>query len=312
MSRPENLDGTWRDGLGEKVCGKIEEAVEQLAADENYEVNGCRLAETVGHLAAIEQHAIALVELVGRLSPVGKAAMFEAGIHRGVDTGRYELGSIAPRLAEIANSAGAGADRLVNMHSPILEDGQGTGSAMGRDSDLRALRADHDRTTNLPPFRSPKDKFAVAVVKALIGAGFESEARGSAKALERILDSIWKAFRSGNPPNWTKVVKARGQIAEWVAADRKIKALWRSVVEKRNAALRNQGSCPPEESASYVVAPDHRGDRNVDVESEGRGESPRAQRKHPQQMADAGPRPEVLQAGPVGLLPRRGLGRVAR
>jgi hypothetical protein len=274
----EGLKTGWRTGLDREVCAKVEKVVDQLGADEDYEIHGCRLAETVHNLAAIQQHAAALVEIIGRLSSVGTAAMFEAGIHRGADTGRYELGSIAPRLAEIANSAGAGADRLVNMHSPLPEDGQGTGSAIGRDSDLRAIRADHDRTTNLPPFRSPKDKFAVAVVKALIDAGFDYEARGAAKALERKLDSIWNGFRSGDPPSWAKVVKARRQIAAWVAADRKIKALWESVVEKRNATLRNQGSCPRDESASYVVALDHRGDRNVDVESKGGGEPIRAQR----------------------------------
>ena len=243
MNRKEiSLSTSWRDDLNEECRARVEKAVEQLAADERYEaLEGRRLGDTLGHLDELRQRAIDFIATVDKLSPVGMAAMNDAGERRRVYTGRHKLWDLQNQLREVAMSAEEGAQLLIHMHSTWPESGQGTGSAMGRDSDLRAIRVDHDQHTDLPPFRSPKDKFAVQVISVLIRAGFDPRLRGATKILEKRLEEIWLEFRNDRPPNWTRVIKARHAIAVWVARKLAAEAVWKPVVEKRNATLRKTG-----------------------------------------------------------------------
>lgn len=276
------------------IADLIQAAVKQLEADEFYErCGGNTVAETLRHLKDIKRYAEALRATIDALSPVAKAAMFEAGVRRGRETGRYELAGLADQLVEFAESAGSSIDRIVEMHSSWSESGQGTGSAMGRDSDLRAIRADHDRQSDLPPFRSPKDKFAVAIVKALIRHGFDPSARGAARELQGNLDRLWSEHRNGPAPNWTRVVKARHAIGRIVERDRAAERVWRKVQAKRNATSRNDLRCPPKESRSYVVAADHSGENDVYGASEGCRESAGPERQHSEQVAYPRARPAL-------------------
>lgn len=234
----------WDDGLGDECRREIEQAAEQLLHDELYEEDtDWTVAQTMQNLLGIEQHAEAFIALVKELSPVGQAAMFEAGENRRIYTGRYELSDLSKMLKEIAVSANQAADILKEMHSPTADIGQGSGSAMGRDSDLRAIRVDHDYTSKLPPFRSPKDKFAVKVIQAVIRDGFDPSERGAKRNLTNRLDAVWRGFREDDPPNWDRVVKERKYIAEWVARQLAAKRVWQAVHE-RNASSKNSRRRP--------------------------------------------------------------------
>jgi len=286
----------WNDGLSWDCSAAIEQAAEQWARDEEYEDDeeGHTVAETIGDLRNLERLAEALIALVGQLSPVGKAAMFEAGERRRtysrdprrgfkqVYTGRYALSSLSDKLEEIALSANQAADQLHEMHSPTAElEGQGAGSAMGRDSDLRAITIDHDRNAGLPPFRSPKDKFAVRTIKALVRDGFDPKMVGARRALRERLDAVWVHFAKSDPPNWDRVIKQRDRISAWVGRELDAERIWKEV-QARNGSSKNSGRCPPGQRASYVVAPDQPGDSHVDVESEGRRRPHGPECEHPQ------------------------------
>jgi hypothetical protein len=155
---------------------------------------------------------------------------------------------------------------------------------MGRDSDLRAIRVDHGvRNSKLPPFRSPKDKFAVRVVKAIIRAGFDPAARGAGVELERRLNRIWRGLSADQPPpNWDRVIKARHAIAEWVKQELRSEKPWKNVLRKRNASLRRRRRCTLKESPSYVVAPNQTGDCDVDLEGKRSSDPAGSEREHSQ------------------------------
>ena len=70
----------------------------QLIADEQYERKFGRVSETVATLNAIFESGTNLIELIMRLSPVGTAAMFEAGLQRDVKTGTHELQALSIAL----------------------------------------------------------------------------------------------------------------------------------------------------------------------------------------------------------------------
>ena len=272
----------WTEGLGEGCRKTIGEAIEQLDYDERYEEgDSWTVAQTIESLRDLERHSEAFVALVEGLSPVGQAAMFEAGENRRIYTGRYELSDLSKKLEEIAVSANRAADILKEMHSPTADVGQGSGSAMGRDSDLRAIRVDHDYDTDLSPFRSPKDKFAVRVIAAIIGEGFDPSAPRASRSLTDCLDAIWRNFREGSPPNWSRVVKERKRIAAWVDRQREAKRVWKAA-QSRNGSSGKRRRCPPGESPSYVVAPDQTGDCDVDLEGKRRSDPAGSEREHSQ------------------------------
>lgn len=269
-----------RRGRRGELEATITRAIDQLAADEFYESErGYKLIDTVNQLRDVRRQAEELIATLGQLSPIGMAAMHDVGLRRGEDTGRHGLAEWRKDFAKIASIADSAADELIQMHSPLPDKGQGAGSAMGRDSDLRAIRADHGlRTSRLPPFRSPKDKFAVAIVKAIIRNGFDPAARGASAELTRRLNSIWRRFEGGRPPNWDRVVKARHAISELVDRELESEKVWKKVVQKRNATSRRTRRCILKESESYVVNPDHSGGSDAHSKSGGSGQPTRAKR----------------------------------
>lgn len=243
----------WRAGLLPATIAKIEEAIDGLHANHAYEQTGVTVRETLASLQDIAEHAGRLVAAINALSRVGCAAMFEAGMRRRADTGRYELRPLARRLVHVELSAREGAARLLREHEEFSDGGQGSGSALGRDSDLRAVRAAHDRKSSLPPLRSPKDKFAFAVVKALIRnqPDFDFAAHGAAKSLREFLSDVWLEVRhdvrKAYSPSWNAVVRARSSIAELVENERKSGKIWRAVHARRNVSSSNLRRSPPEE-----------------------------------------------------------------
>lgn len=243
----------WRAGLLPVTIAKIDEAIDALHANHAYEQTSATARETLASLEEIADHAGQLVAAINALSRVGCAAMFEAGMRRRADTGRHELRPLARRLVHVELSAREGAARLLREHEPFSDGGQGSGSALGRDSDLRAVRAAHDRKSSLPPLRSPKDKFAFAVVKALMRhePDLNFMARGAAKSLREFLSDVWidvrHDVRKAYPPNWDTVIRARTSIAELVENDRKYEKIWRTVQARRNASSSNSRRSPPKE-----------------------------------------------------------------
>jgi hypothetical protein len=277
-----SVEADWREGLSEPLLEAIERAIKQFHADEAYEADHGKLADTIGHLQAIGEHGAALLAAIAAISPVGMAAIHEEGMRRGILTGRYELGDISQGLKDIPEIAPAAAELLLTMHSPLPDEGQGAGSAVGRDSDLRAIKAEHDRWTSFA-FRSPKDKLGVAVVKAVLrhDRGFDHRARGSARKLERFLERVWNEIRADELANWKRVVSARAAIAELVERSLRSEAIWKRVVANGNASSRKQERRQRAISTSYSIALGQPGGTDVDVESEGGGQPAGAQRQHP-------------------------------
>jgi hypothetical protein len=152
-----------------------------------------------------------------KLSPVGVAAMYEAGIRRGVDTGRYVIYRPDAPLRELAASASAAGSELRNMYSPTAESaGQGSGSSFGRVSDLEVLTADYGRRIFLRPFRSPKDKLGFALISAVARYGHPlTRVRQLNRiAASRFLDAVWISSGFGDLPSWATILTARQRIAD--------------------------------------------------------------------------------------------------
>ena len=201
--------GDWREALSELPIRKIERAISQFHADERYEREHGKLSETLHRLKQIEAHSRGLMEAITDLSPVGSAAVHDAGMKRGIVSGRYELGGIVRRLVEIPELASAAVEILLAMHSPLPdeEQGQGTGSAIGRDFDLRAIKAEHDRSGISFEFRSPEGKLGVAVIKTYLRhqPAFNVSERGAGRALDMFLRRVWEDVRPGRPTNWKRL-----------------------------------------------------------------------------------------------------------
>jgi hypothetical protein len=158
-------------------------------------------------------------------------------MRRRIVTGRYELGAIARKLEGLPGIPAAAAELLRAMHSPLPDQGQGAGSAMGRDSDFRAIKVEHDRRAPFD-FRSPKDKFGVAVLKAFLrhSRDFHISARGAGKTLDRLLNRIRDEMRPGAPTSWKRIVHSRRAIAELVRRSLSAERTWRRAVAKGNAS----------------------------------------------------------------------------
>ena len=235
MSAAAPQDGEWRTGLQPEVIAEIEGVIEKFEYLKAYEAQSDTVRGTLEKLGQIVFHCEALIQLFSiaeekdlassaeqerrrrlRLSNVGKSAMFDAGFPKGLETGRYELADLAKVLENVLANAAQAVEILGTLHSPTADNGQGAGSSQGRDSDMRAVRADHGLTTRTLSFSSPKDKLGVAVVAALARNGFDCGRYRAREYLKGLLRSIWRSIRPGErPANWDRVVSQRKLIAEW-------------------------------------------------------------------------------------------------
>lgn len=207
----------WRSGLSEGLLKEIDAALDQLADDIEYESRSPKVRTTLAQLEGLSDEAARLIQLIGRLSPMAIAAVFEANSIMSARTGisdlfgDEELRALQAQLERLLSVADAGRERLANLHSPDHDTtGQGAGSARGRESDLRAAPPD---PPNLRGLRSPKDKFAVAVLTALARHRdqISLEDDRSPKAITRFLNEIWES--SGRPPtSWKRAIDQRDVI----------------------------------------------------------------------------------------------------
>jgi hypothetical protein len=229
--------GDWRGELPTDMVKAIERAIEQFRADETYELRHGKLAETIRCLEDLASHSRALREAIASLSPVALAAIHEEGMRRRITIGRYELADLAGAAMHLPEIAAAAAVLLESMHSPLPDEGQGAGSAIGRDSDLRAIRAELGSRGNFE-FRSPKDKLGVAVLKAYMrhSPNFDVTRRGSAKFLEAFLERIWGEVEPDHKANWRRVIHARNDIASLVQRSLKAASAWRLATGKVNSS----------------------------------------------------------------------------
>ena len=152
------------------------------------------------------------------------AAIFESGERFRLNserpsfrfTGRFELKKIIGLLTPFISSAEFAPNLLLDMHSPTGDVGQGSGSAQGRDSDLRVLRAGEECST-LPPFRSPKDRFAISVIKALIADSRASEHTIPTQSdMAATLKLIWLAHFRAEVPNFERALRATSALTREV------------------------------------------------------------------------------------------------
>lgn len=226
----------WRANLPNPLIIAIEEAIARFRANDDYELRSSKLADTIDHLNALASQSEALILLIGSLSPVAMAAIHEEGLKRRITAGRYELQDVASALKDMPYIARSAAIELHEMHSPLPDEGQGSGSAMGRDSDLRAIEADHEQKPGFH-FRSPKDKLAVAVIKAYLRyqRQFDVNKRGAASALGALLHALWADIRPGEVTNWKRVTHSRFEIAHLVEQEIAAEALWIGSGENGNA-----------------------------------------------------------------------------
>jgi hypothetical protein len=293
MKRPNISE--WRAGLPEPLITRIEHAIDQFRADERYEEDHESLSETLRRLKRIEDHSRELINAIDGLTPVGKAAIHDAAMHRGDRIGRSDLRRIAEQIALLPRTASKAGECLLAMHSPMPDEehGQGAGSAIGRDSDLRAIKAEHDRRDFHFAFRSPKDKFGVTLLRAYLRhqQGFDVTERGAARRLEEFLSQVWRDVCPDRQASWKRLLSARRAIAKLVASDLATEMVWRAVQLKRNASSPEFGRSPPEDTPSYAVPPDHPGGIDVNFESEGRSGPAGAEPEHAEQMAYPGARP---------------------
>ncbi|HEY0113056.1 MAG TPA: hypothetical protein VGB59_07860 [Allosphingosinicella sp.] len=228
----------WLSGLPAELAQRIQEAIKQFEADERYEKSHGKLAGTIRRLGLIEEHCRPLIAAIHGLSPVGMASIHEEGAKRGFEIGRHELEKMVNGLESLAEIALLGADRLLSMHSPLPDEGQGAGSAIGRDSDLRAVKAQQDWQEFHFEFRSPKDKFGLRVLKAYLRhfSDFDVSARGAGRAIDTFLREAWNEVCPGHSTDWKRVVRARHAVAARMAPSLAGEKVWRRTQEERNAS----------------------------------------------------------------------------
>jgi hypothetical protein len=176
-----------------------------------------------------------------RLSVIGVAALFEASELHGFDFGRSNLALLSEQLTPLAEAAPTAAAFIANLHSPINETGQGTGSSFGRDPDLRILRVDHGQTSELPPFRHPKDKLGVAIIKALVRFGVIDDVlrRGAINETRQWLDAIWEEACPDPSASWDAVLRARGKIAALAREEIASEKVWDEIITHAKASSEN-------------------------------------------------------------------------
>ena len=245
----------WRAGLSRKLVRQITAAVEQAQADAAYE-KLWPLKQALGALRMIDELATPLLQAVRSLSPVAAASIWEVSkrteIKRDLELlaiwegaprrrrafGRSELRVVTDHLEVLAQLAGKAAETLEAMHSPSPDQGQGSRSAIGRDSDLRAIPAGYDTSGELPPSRSPRDKFAVSVIRALVSNNHPvvlTNYLGQRRDLETLLTDIWVQSGLGLKPNWKTISEDRRKIIEWAVDDFERFKQRKPTLEKRRA-----------------------------------------------------------------------------
>jgi len=281
---PRPADVSWRDGREPELIWAIEAAIDQYRANMDYETNSPTVAATVDQLQELSIHCAKSAAVIKHLSVIGTAAVYDVGGRRGIELVRYELtgrgmtldhiaeagpdlspiaaaasgrklsgielgrhalSHLGKTLEQLSEIAGGAAETLRGKHSPSPDSGQGSGSATGRDSDLRAVKSDLGGFTDRV-FQSPRDKLGVAVIKALFyhDRKFDSRARGSAAALKSFLNKVWAELTPNGSTNWGPVVRARHEISAWVDRKLESEARRKSVIAKRNITSRKKQKMP--------------------------------------------------------------------
>lgn len=249
---------SWQHRYTREVVSAFGDVLNQLLVDLLYEHQAPRLAQSVTALRSASAHAQALHSALRGLSPVARAAIYELHYTRRPRFTRSDLDRLLVALGGLAPLLSAAAEYVADAHLPLPEDGQGSGSVAGRDSDLRAVSL----TVGHETFRSPKDKFAVRVIEALcrLDYGDQVTGKGQRGSLTLLLDELWtefwkhvarlahdssdsyfavvdpNAYRQSitdlssvksvtyKHPSWRRVVGARHKIAEHVARSKQIRS----------------------------------------------------------------------------------------
>lgn len=226
---------SWREGASAELQAAVEEAMSRLAADEQYERDAPKVCETLDSLDRVANVAWEFATILDQLSTVANSALFAASkqprdnVHLG---GR--LVAPVPDLAKVRIDEAIKLSVSISRCSEIaqgfvavrhMSDGpkeQGGWSSRGKEPDLRAI--DYSEDFSGVPFRSPKDKYAVRVIEALIRASHPagtSNVRNSRALLEAYLDSTWAEMGRNTAVSWTRVIKTRRLIARKLELDRR-------------------------------------------------------------------------------------------
>ena len=217
-------ENDWREGLVPEVVLQIEGAIQQYDADVAYEQEAQSVLSSIRLLQVLSECAEGFERSIDCLSPVAQAILFDVNNSLKADApGDLEaisilerlslrnLATVASRLSRVAAEA---QERIPELHSPGSDiEGRGSGSARGREPDLRVIPPKPEKVRGL---RSPKDKFAVAVIAALAShhCPMPLEGRGSKQAIAKFLQSVWQA--NGRPSeNWNRAIEQRTAIIAW-------------------------------------------------------------------------------------------------
>lgn len=228
---------------------ELQSAIDRFWSDHRYEdvstneLHGRRptVLSTLRALEVVSTASTKLVEAIGSLSPVGVLAISEAmqirwmredsrnggGGHVRLKRpfGRLEIERAVNAARRLIQPAALAVSILRERHRPFADTGQGTGSSAGKDSDLRVVEYHPDYPS--VPFKSPKDKFAVRVIEALMRHNHPlSNIDRPLREARLLLDSLWIAAGNSKPANWERVLKSRKHIAAKMAPEVKARA-WR-------------------------------------------------------------------------------------
>lgn len=145
-------------------------------------------------------------ELIGRIAVDGNVVDMQQRsiLKRYAEFGRSEIRDLRFMLTLAAPLFADASSMVAQLHSPMPDEGQGSGSAMGRDPDILVVKADHGLH-----YKLPKDRFACAALAVLYQAEEleRPKKRGAKKgALER-LNCVWGHFTNDKPPNWDRVIR---------------------------------------------------------------------------------------------------------
>jgi hypothetical protein len=204
----------WRSSLPPDAVKEVESAIDQLKVDEDYEHQFGTVRSTLDQLVTLSRQAYELGSNLKSLSPVSIALLYDA--HRG-DPGSFfgeaKIMAMRSQLECLGDAAARVVDLLPELHAPgsCLE-GRGSGSGRGRESDLRVVPLPIDKIVGL---RSPKDRFAVAVLIALaVHQPRILEGRGSTKRAADFLGKVWQET-GRRPANWDRSVRHLHYIVDW-------------------------------------------------------------------------------------------------
>ena len=225
ISWPPSVEN-WETADRSQLKSEIRAAIDQLKADEDYETEGSKVSETLMLLRNVSISATLLVQQLSTLSPVGVSAIHEASRKPGrklmlndvpfvtKPIFRADMRDAARFGLSLARACDMAIDIVKAGHMSDVQSGQGTGSSEGKESDLRAIGyADGFKTV---PFKNPKDKFAVRVIEVLVKHEHPLMRSSSRLGLVFFLDHIWAEAGKSNSVNWTRVLRARAQIAKKV------------------------------------------------------------------------------------------------